>query len=336
MNCTTLTRLASVGVLQCSFQDENGSKWEIVHVNQPLELLDAVSSSTSDIMSTSKSLWSSAPSVWGANFRFAPSHPSLVDASLSGCKDTSWKKFIKKRKKMWLCSLYLFFNQPSPFLDIDLTKGMRAGILHGSLCFSDFLTRGVCLLYWDLSLYECTAWLKINFFEPQMNILQLYLLRWFWPSFSAVKKTKTNSNWWTFLTFYLEMLRSYLQKLFIPLLASRGSAAADFHLSDLPLQFGSSPLTVSEPALGIPQPQQLLLQETVLSLQQGQLSDGWPCVHLCILSVSPRQPSHTSRRDCHGIVRLQQELQDGVLLNNCSLRKQKNVDSSVANFHSEK
>lgn len=123
-------------------------------------------------------------------------------------------------------------------------------------------------------------------------------------------------------TFYIcnKMLRGYLQKLLVPLLASWGSATADFHLSHLTLQFGSSPLTVSEPALGISQPQQLLLQQTVLPLQQGQLSDGRPCVHLRILSVSPGEPSHPSRRYGHVIVGLQQELQDGVLLNNCSLQ----------------
>lgn len=72
------------------------------------------------------------------------------------------------------------------------------------------------------------------------------------------------------------MLSAYLPELLVPRLAGGRSAAAAFHLSDLPLQFGPSPLAVSEPALGISQPQQLLLQETVLPLQQSELPDGRP------------------------------------------------------------
>lgn len=66
----------------------------------------------------------------------------------------------------------------------------------------------------------------------------------------------------------------YLKRLFPQLLGCKWSTTADLHVSDLPLQFGPGPLTVLEPALGIPQPQQLLLQQAVLSLQKSQLPNG--------------------------------------------------------------
>lgn len=120
-----------------------------------------------------------------------------------------------------------------------------------------------------------------------------------------------------------KMLSAYLQEVLVPLLAGGGSAAAAFHLSDLALQFGSGPFAVPEPALGVSQPQKLLLQETVLPLQQSQLPDGRPRRDLCALGVSPGQASQrSSRRHRHGIVGLQQQLQDGVLFNDGSLQTQ--------------
>lgn len=66
----------------------------------------------------------------------------------------------------------------------------------------------------------------------------------------------------------------YLRILLPQLLGGRCSLTADLHVSDLPLQLGPGLLTVLEPALGIPQPQQLLLQQAVLSLQKSQLPNG--------------------------------------------------------------
>lgn len=117
-----------------------------------------------------------------------------------------------------------------------------------------------------------------------------------------------------------DLLIAHLQELLVPLLAGGGSAGAALHLSDLALQLDPGPLAVPEPALGISQPQQLLLQETVLPLQQGQLPDGGPRRDLCTLRVPPGQASQGAPgRHGHGVVGLQQQLQDGVLLDDGSL-----------------
>lgn len=54
----------------------------------------------------------------------------------------------------------------------------------------------------------------------------------------------------------------------------RSVPAAGPHVADLPLQLGSGLLAVLEAVLGGPQPQQLLLQQAVLSLQKNQLTSG--------------------------------------------------------------
>lgn len=112
----------------------------------------------------------------------------------------------------------------------------------------------------------------------------------------------------------------YLKSLLPQLLGSRCSTAADLHVSDMPLQLGPGPLTILKPALGIPQPQQLLLQQAVLSLQKSQLPNGWPCTGFPISTISPERAPYSSCSCFHGILWLQQQLQDGVLFDDCSLQ----------------
>lgn len=56
----------------------------------------------------------------------------------------------------------------------------------------------------------------------------------------------------------------------------------------VPLQLGPGPLAVLEPALGVPEPQQLLLQQAVLSLQENQLPEARPCIGLPLPQGAPR------------------------------------------------
>lgn len=109
-------------------------------------------------------------------------------------------------------------------------------------------------------------------------------------------------------------------------------------VSDLPLQLGSGLLAVLEAVLSGSQPQQLLLQQAVLSLQQQQLTSGWSCSGLPVGSRGPSGPSGPSclsgpscpsclsgpRGASSSLLRLLQQLQDRVLLDNCSLERSHN------------
>lgn len=64
--------------------------------------------------------------------------------------------------------------------------------------------------------------------------------------------------------------------------------AASPHVSDLTLQLGSGLLTVLEAVLCGSQPQQLLLQQAVLSLQKNQLTSGRSCSWLPVCSDGPQ------------------------------------------------
>lgn len=97
------------------------------------------------------------------------------------------------------------------------------------------------------------------------------------------------------------------------LLRGRRVAAA-LHMSNLLLQLGPSLLAVFEASLGVAQPQQLLLQQAVLSLQQGELADGSAGGGLAVL------PPGTRRRRRRCVFLLQEQLQDGVLLDDSSLQ----------------
>lgn len=89
------------------------------------------------------------------------------------------------------------------------------------------------------------------------------------------------------LLFFKCPLYPYLKSLLPQMMGGEWSPTADLQVPDLPLQLGPGLLTVLEPALGIPQPQQLLLQQAVLSLQKSQLPNGRPCIGLPISNILP-------------------------------------------------
>ena len=123
-----------------------------------------------------------------------------------------------------------------------------------------------------------------------------------------------------FTFFFKCPLYSYLKSLVPQLLGGEWSPTADLHVSDLPLQLDPGLLTVLEPALSIPQPQQLLLQQAVLSLQKSQFPNGRPCISLPVSNISPERAPYSSCRWCHGFLWLQQQLQDGILFDDGTLQ----------------
>lgn len=113
---------------------------------------------------------------------------------------------------------------------------------------------------------------------------------------------------------------SHLRSLLLQMLGGKCSPAADLHVPELPLQLCPCSFTVLEPALCIPQPQQLLLQQAVLSLQKSQLPNGWSCTGLPISTISPERAPYSSSSWSYGILWLQQQLQDGVLFDDSTLQ----------------
>lgn len=101
---------------------------------------------------------------------------------------------------------------------------------------------------------------------------------------------------------------TYLRGLLPILLRAVSNPTGHFHLPDLPLQLSPGPLAVFEPILCVPQSQQLLLQEAVLSLQKRQFSDGRQHGGFPMPSVSPQRAPHITWR--HSALCLQQQLQD--------------------------
>lgn len=87
-------------------------------------------------------------------------------------------------------------------------------------------------------------------------------------------------------------------------------------MSDLPLQLDSGFLAVFEAVLSVSEPQQLLLQQAVLPLQQNQLASGGSSSSLPAGTDLPQTVTQSRRR----LLLLLQQLENGVLLDDRSLK----------------
>lgn len=72
--------------------------------------------------------------------------------------------------------------------------------------------------------------------------------------------------------------------------------AAGPHVSHLPLQLGSGFLAVFKAVLSVSEPQQLLLQQAVLSLQKHQLTGGRSRSGLPVRTDLPQTVTQSCRR----------------------------------------